>query len=176
MFFNQFLFIDFKEVFFKLRIANNIMNQFIIGLSTVILSLVLVTTAQAKTLKFKDYPAERHVGLNYTNPNDWDNPIIKFAGDYSLDSWSCGTGCTNRIPYFQSQLNEKITLSPTEQIDPHVTCPDGSKGAMYYKPYSRLLIIKGSINSQAVSWGEVKSHICKTHYYLEKYGELLRIK
>lgn len=131
--------------------------------------------------KFEDYPASVYKGKRAlkstsltrtyaTRFKEMKTAPIEFAGVYTTGGAGCGTGC-----YAQLVLNVKtgLPLPLSEQVDinPNVSCTDGTEGSIEVRAGSRLMVVRGATSesmSEAVE--------CVTQYYVEKNGKLIRVQ
>ncbi len=156
------------------------MKKVIINLAVVALSLSFVTTAQAQ-LKFKDYPVKVYKGKKATlkvwaGGNRGEvavpRPSVDFAGLYHHQVQFGGVGMPWDA-FFGVRTGKQYDFSEEISLNRFVKCSDGSEGDIAFKRNSRLLIVKGTTETEFAGADNVK---CEVRYFVEKNGKLIRIK
>ncbi len=177
-----------KVQYYFIQIQDKVRFMKKIAILLTAVALTFATTAQAQ-IKFKHYPAKMYKGkIKPVTYNGYKNfrlgleegeattPEIAFAGKYSYDVYGCGSPC------IAHEFTNVITQKSADwdfQLDPDVTCTDGSYGAVEVRPYSRLLIVKGLDVDKYWKKGIITTGAtgkCEVRFFVEKKGKLIRIK
>lgn len=147
----------------------------------VFLGCVGLTTNAFAQIKFSDYPTSVYKGKRNivwdrqtqsikTTVKRMQQEPIDFAGNYVEGGIGCGTSCYNT---FWLNVKTGKLVNFDIPLDYYAVCEDGTEASIETRANSRLMIVKGGLNTDVMAGTEQK---CVVKYFLENNGKLKEIK